>query len=342
MKFHNDTLAHARVSASINQMKFNEKFFSNETNLTQKIQTLIIGRLLVIFLLLVASWLYNGNGNLKFSIDNFPQYLFLIFLISVGLTIVYFFVLRMNKNFEWQIRTQFFLDTLLVTWLVWRTGDLTSPFIMLYIVAIGISSVFLSALETLLLAALSVFLFTLLSIAVASGAVRSFGITPETSKVVQIIAFNVVAFLVVGLLAARLADRRASGEKLKETTKTLANLRVLHERIVESIRSGLITTDLEGNIYTFNATAAEITGFTAEEMRGEPIAKLFGDINLSLEHALHTTETGEQPARFETDIITPEDALVRVGYSISPLFSETGETTGLIITFQDLTEIRAA
>ena len=321
-------------------MKFNEKFFSNETNLTQKIQTLIIGRLLVIFLLLIASWLYNGNGNLKFSIDNFPQYLFLMFVMSVGLTIIYFFVLRFNKNFAWQIRTQFFLDALLITWLVWRTGDLTSPFIMLYILAIAISSVFLSALETLWLAAFCVFLFTLLSIAVASGLIRSFGITPEASKVVQIIAFNIVAFLVVGLLAARLADRRASGETLKETTKTLANLRVLHERIVESIRSGLITTDLEGIIYTFNATAAEITGRTADEMRGEPIFALFGNINLSLTNALEITETGEQPHRFETDILTPEDFVVRVGYSVTPLISEMGEATGLIVTFQDLTEIR--
>jgi two-component system sensor histidine kinase PilS (NtrC family) len=40
-------------------------------------------------------------------------------------------------------------------------------------------------------------------------------------------------------------------------------------------------------------------------------------------------------------LMTPEGFAVRVGYGISPLFSETGETTGLIITFQDLTEIRS-
>lgn len=324
-------------------MKFNRKFFSSETNLAQKIQTLIIGRLLVIFLLLVASWLYNSGGNLRFTIENFmqSQYLFIVFIISVGLTIVYFFVLRLSENYNWQIRIQFFLDILLVTWLVWRTGDLTSPFIMLYIVAIGVSSIFLSALETLLISALSVFLFTLLSIAVVSGMIRSFGVTPETSKIVPIIAFNVVAFLVVGLLAARLAERRASGEKLKETTKTLVNLKILHERIVESIRSGLITTDLGGKIYTFNATAAEITGLTAEKMIGKPISEIFGDINLSLEHALEINETGEHPERFETDIITPDDKFVRVGYGVAPLLDESGKVTGLIVTFQDLTEIRS-
>lgn len=329
------------VFRSFVPMKFNEKLFSNETNLTQKIQTLIIGRLLVIFLLLVASWFYNSGGNLKLSFDNFPQGLFLVFLISVGLTIVYFFILRLNKNFAWQVKIQFLLDILLITWLVWRTGDLTSPFIMLYIVSISIASIFLTGRETILMASLCVFAFTVLSVAVALSLIRSYGITPEASKSIQIIGFNDVALLVVGLLAARLSERHASGEKLKETAKTLANLRVLHERIVESIRSGLITTDLEGNIYTFNATAAEITGYTADEMHGKSVYGLFGDIKLPIKDALEATETGDQPPRFETDVITPEDFAVRVGYGVSPLYSEDGETTGLIITFQDLTEIRS-
>src|SRR5687767_11335716 len=86
----------------------------------QRIQTLIIGRLLVIFLLLVTSWLWF-SGTFRLSFDNFPQGvlfgLFLIFVISVGLTIVYFFLLRLSKNLVWQIRVQFVLDALLITWL---------------------------------------------------------------------------------------------------------------------------------------------------------------------------------------------------------------------------------
>jgi len=321
-------------------MKFNENFFSFDNNQTQRIQTLIIGRLLAIFLLLVASWIWN-SGRLRLSFENFPRGFFFVFMIAVGLTIVYFFVLRVSVNFAWQVRTQFFLDALLVTWLVWRTGDLTSPYITLYIVAIAVSSVFLSATETLLMAAVCVFLFTSLSVLTASSIIDSSGATIEMSRAIQIIAFHIVAFLIVGLLASRLSDRRASGEQLKETTQTLANLRVLHERIIESIRSGLITTDLDGTIYTFNQTAAEITGHKAERMRGKPIFALFGNIQLPVADALDTLDTGEQPPRFETDILTPENFVVRVGYGISPLFSETGATTGLIITFQDLTEIRS-
>jgi len=101
-----------------------EKYSSANTKLTQKSQTLIIGRLLIIFLVLVVSWIWN-NGRLKLSFEDFPRDLFLVFLISVGLTIVYFFILRLSKNYAWRIRTQFFLDALLIIWLIWRTGDVT-------------------------------------------------------------------------------------------------------------------------------------------------------------------------------------------------------------------------
>src|SRR5690348_536064 len=93
------------------------------SKITQRVLTLIIGRLMVIFLLLVLSWFWQ-SGHLKLSFDTFPQGLFLVFLISVGLTIVYFFLLRLSRHLAWQVRVQFILDALLITWLVWRTGDL--------------------------------------------------------------------------------------------------------------------------------------------------------------------------------------------------------------------------
>ena len=305
-----------------------------------KIQTLIIGRLMATFLLLVASWFWN-SGHLKLSFENFPRGLFFVFLVSVGLTIVYFFVQRLNKNYKWQIRVQFFLDALLITWLVWRTGDVTSPYVTLYIVLISVAGFFLGSLGTLLTAVLSVFLFTALSVSVTLRLIESSGTPPETAKAIQIIGFHVVAFLVVGLLAARLSERHASGEQLKEATKTLANLRALHERIIQSIRSGLITTDLDGNIYIFNTAAEEITGYTAEEMRGKSIYSLFGNFKDSTSFLLDEAQEGDKQQRFETDLITPEGFAVHVGYSVSPLYSESGETSGLIVTFQDLTEIRS-
>ena len=306
----------------------------------QSVQTLVVGRLIVIFLLLVTSWLwYRGSVDLSFR--EFPGGPFPIFVVSVGLTAVYFVLLRLSRNLMLQVRVQFLIDSLLVTWLVWRTGDLTSPYITLYIVLIAISSIYLKPGSTFRMALLCVLLFISLAGLTGFSVIRRFGDPQDLSRIIQIVSFHTVAFLVVGLLASRLSERRYSGVQLEEATKTIANLRVLHERIVESIRSGLITSDLEGNIYSFNTAASEITGYSADEMQGRSIYSLFGDIKQSIDLSLGSVETGEPTPRFEADLITPEGFAVRIGYSISQLYSEDNTASGLIITFQDLTEIRS-
>jgi two-component system sensor histidine kinase PilS (NtrC family) len=125
------------------------------------------------------------------------------------------------------------------------------------------------------------------------------------------------------------------------TTQTLADLRALHERIVESIRSGLITTDLQGRIYTFNLAAEEITGYKSEEVIGKHISTLFGEIGTQIQESLNAAEEGELSPRFEAVCVTPDELHLRLGFSISPLFAEGGETKGLIIAFQDMTDVRA-
>lgn len=324
-----------------NLLSLDEKTPTANAGKMQSIQTLIIGRLMVIFVLLVTIWIWN-SGRLQLSWEQSPQGLFLVFLISVGLTIIYFFLLRLiDRRYSLQVKIQFLLDSLLVTWLVWRTGDMTSPYISLYIVLIGVSSFFLRPLWTLFMAVVSIGMLTALVMLAANGIIDSASPEQPAAKVVQIVSFHIIAFLVVGLLAARLSDRRSSGEELKETAETLASLRVLHERIIESIRSGLITTDLEGTIYTFNSAATEITGYRAEEVRGKSVFSIFGNIQEPIRLSLDAVSEGEQAPRFEADLQTPDGFAVRIGYGVSQLYSQSNEATGLIITFQDLTEIRS-
>ncbi len=321
-------------------ISLDEKADSTNSLQIQRIQTLIIGRLMIIFLLLVATWIWY-SGAIKLSFESFPQGLFLVFLISVGLTIVYFFLLRLNKNLSLQVKIQFLFDAILITWLIWRTGDLSSPYITLYIVLISVASLFLKPVTTLLTAAACASMFIALAVLSVTGVIESSGRAADVGKAIQIVSFHVVALLVVGILASRLSDGRSSGRELQETAKSLASLRVLHERIVESIRSGLITTDLEGVIYSFNAAAAEITGFHPEEMKEKSIFDLFGEIREPIDLSLEAAASGEQLPRFEADLTTPDGFAIRIGFSVSHLLSEAHEATGLIITFQDLTEIRS-
>jgi two-component system, NtrC family, sensor histidine kinase PilS len=320
---------------------FNLDEKNSDANLANRILTLIVGRLFAIFLLLVAAWVWNA-GFAKLSFDDFPRGLLLVFVASVGLTVFYFVLLRFSKNLTAQLRLQFLFDAILITWLVWRTGDVNSPYITLYTVLICVASLFLGLRGTLIATVLCVALFTFLTISTTNSLLVSYStVSLDMSKAIQLVGFHDIAMLVVGFLAAKLAERRGSTVILEETTKDLANLRALHERIVESIRSGLVTTDLDGKIYTFNATAEEITGYKFAEVKGWTIYDFLGDVKQPISTSLEAAEKGEQPPRFEIDFLTPETFAVRLGYGISPLFDEDGETTGLIITFQDLTEIRS-
>ena len=146
----------------------------------------------------------------------------------------------------------------------------------------------------------------------------------------------------VGLLSARLAEQQSGSDvRLRAATQSLANLRALHERIVESIRSGVVTTDLEGRIFTFNAAAEEITGYDEKDVRGQGASVFFGELTDHITNLIHASDKRVTSPRFEADCLTAEGMRLRLGFSISPLSSESGETTGMVITFQDLTHIRA-
>lgn len=113
------------------------RFFAN-TKSVQKIQTLIIGRLFVVFLLFAVKWMWN-SGYTNFSFDAYPRGIFPVWLITIGLTAIYFLASRLITNYAWQVRIQLFLDAFLITRLIWRSGDITSPFIYFRTYAVGMS-----------------------------------------------------------------------------------------------------------------------------------------------------------------------------------------------------------
>ncbi|OLE51238.1 MAG: hypothetical protein AUG51_23685 [Acidobacteria bacterium 13_1_20CM_3_53_8] len=305
-----------------------------------KLWWLIVGRAAVSVLLLVASALWTGEWS-----KTAGRGALYIFATVVALTILYALALRFLSRLLLQAGIQLFADIMLVTWLVWITSDVYSPNKALYIIIISVASILLGPRGALLTALGCVIAFTALTLSATFGLVPHYGIAPfeiSTVKSIQAIGFDDVAFLVVGLLAARLAERQSRSDvQLIAATQSLANLRALHERIVESIRSGVVTTDLQGRIYTFNAAAEEITGYRAEDVRGQEASIFFGELKEHTEESLRAAEAGEASPRFEADCLTSDGLRLRLGFTIFPLSLESGETTGFVITFQDLTQVRS-
>jgi two-component system sensor histidine kinase PilS (NtrC family) len=309
-------------------------------SLGQKLWWLILGRVAVAAFLFCARALWVHGSNAQGWAEMLPP----LFLVC-GLTFLYALARAFSKALIFQARLQFVIDILLVTWLVWTTDVIHSPYIAIYIVVIAISSLFLSPRDAIVISVGCAVAFTASALAVLGGVnhppAREL-LDSGRAQTFQSIGLFDVAFLVVGLLSARLAERQSRSEvHLKAATQSLATLRALHERIVESIRSGLVTTDLQGRIYSFNAAAEEITGYDEADVRGQDASIFFGDIKEIVADSMGMARTSEASPRFEADCLTADGLRLRLGFSASPLFAETGETTGTVITFQDLTHIRA-
>ena len=306
-----------------------------------KLGWLIAGRLAVALLLSVVGTLWTGAGAAPQSIN---KSLGLLTIVAC-LTIFYSLIFRLSKNILFQARFQLTVDLLLVTWLVWNSSVIQSPYLALYIVIIAISSLFLGPREAVVTSVGCAVAFTACALQITGLAGQSDPtklVSGSLSQTIQWVGLFDVAFLVVGLLSARLAERQSRSDvRLMAATQSLANLRALHERIVASIRSGLVTTDLDGRIFTFNAAAQEITGYREQTIRGKDASILFGEMKEHIAETLRAREPGERSPRFETNCLTSEGVRLRLGYSISPLSSESGQTTGMVITFQDLTHVRS-
>ena len=96
-----------------------------------------------------------------------------------------------------------------------------------------------------------------------------------------------IAFLVVGLLSARLAERQSRTDvRLRAANQSLATLRALHERIVASIRRDC-HPDLQGRIYTFTPRRRN-TGYQ-EAMCGDRSSIFFGELKYIIAESLDDT-----------------------------------------------------
>jgi two-component system sensor histidine kinase PilS (NtrC family) len=302
---------------------------------------LIIGRgaAVIVLVLIGLAWKSSALGR---GVVTSLSAVTPIILTAAGLTIVYCAARLLWKNYLAQARIQFLADILLVTWLVWMTGNVSSPYAALYIVIISIASLFVGPRGTMITSIGSAAAFNACVLVAVNQMGAGHATGESLANAIQAVGLSDLSFLVVGLLAAKLADRQTRSDvQLAATARTLADLRALHQRIVESIRSGVVTTDLQGHIYTFNAAAEEITGYKVSDVRGHDASIFFGDMTRQIADSMNAAATGKVSPRFQADCLTPNGLALRLGFSIAPLSGESGEISGMVITFQDLTDIRA-
>jgi two-component system sensor histidine kinase PilS (NtrC family) len=149
-----------------------------------------------------------------------------------------------------------------------------------------------------------------------------------------------MAFAVVAVLVNHLGEElRIKGKELKQKQLDYRRLEAFHQNIVQSLDSGLITTDPNGKVSFLNRTAYRILGIT-EEYRS-PSRDL--DALLSPLVEILTEErvtSNSQVSREEIAFCRPDGKTIQLGISRSPLREMHSDVVGSILIFQDITRIK--
>ncbi|MFN0119602.1 MAG: two-component system sensor histidine kinase NtrB [Blastocatellia bacterium] len=313
----------------------------SEETLKNKLGRLILVRMTAMLLLLVSllaiDHLWPAPGNLMSRLR-------LIIFATFGLTLLYALLAHYWKAHTIQAWMQVTGDVLLVTGLVFQTRMMESPFTALYLVVIFIASSLLSRPGAFVLTGFTCLLYGAMNYAAFqhwwpfTGGNAMDGVAAHTLGAA--VGFNFFAFFAVAFLGSQLHERLSrTDENLAQVNRNLDDLRAFSERVIASISSGLMTLDLTHHIISFNRAAEEITGYTAQEVVGQPLRMLIPDaIELFQSHG-HDAHHASHLSRLTVGCRTKSGKVIEIGLSASPMTSTTGEVTGFVLPFQDLTEV---
>ena len=270
----------------------------------------------------------------QFSPSPLPMRLFIsTILFWYSLSLFYVLLLSLWQEHRLQASLQVLTDLILVSLVIHETGGWDSSLNFLYPLVIIVASVLLPRVWAHLVAALAFILYGTVLELNYYGVIPSYCTTHPGLKTLQAIIFvNLFAFLAVAYLAGLLtAKLRQVGVQLKHTSGALESLQALHENIIHSISSGLITTGLDGRITLVNGAAQHLLERTPAELLGAPVNQLFLD-------ALPTVESPQAHGEVRFDARTKFRKTVRVRVATLTV-PERGEL-GYVYVLDDLTEIR--
>ncbi len=309
--------------------------------LSSSLRWLIGIRLVVITSVVLPFFLYQVTAP-----ETSPTFDFLYLLSGLvyAVSLVYIALLRwFERRAEIHAQIQFIGDLLMITGLVYYFGGLSSPFSIFYFVVVIAAATLLRRRTALAIAALAWVLYAGLVVALTyhlldlpdGSTAEGIGFLP----LVYDLGAHLLGFLSVALLSSHLAQDVARAESaLRRKGEQVADLEVFNRDVIESIPSGLITTDLEGRVTSANRAAEEILGFEAQALGGNPIYDT-GFLTRAQWDGLVSSDSTSQRTRRE--LVYKRGEVSRfIGYALSRLTNAEGTPSGHIMIFQDLTDWR--
>jgi two-component system sensor histidine kinase PilS (NtrC family) len=317
-------------------------------DLLKKSKRLMFIRLLFATFLLIATTVIQARAYLSFSRTTILS-LYILTAIIYFVSVCYALVFKRLKDLRLFAYVQLLLDVICVTALIFVTGGIESTLSFLYILTIINTAIMLYRRGAMLIASVSSILYGSLLDLQYFGIIQP--LSPRTPALFSYTAgyyfytviMNIAAFYIVAFLSSYLAEElRRSSVKLKAKQYDLDQLELLNRNIVQSINTGLITLDNQTRVTYVNRAAESICGWSHLEMEGREIGEIFPEMVPFLRPmgGPRPDFRPAKPERNEFRFKRQDGATLHLGFSQSILKDPHGREFGLIVIFQDLTELR--
>jgi two-component system sensor histidine kinase PilS (NtrC family) len=311
-------------------------------NVRSRLFTLIAARVVVSTVLLGSAILIQLNSPGAFPVNPF----FFLIGLTYGLSICYLATMRWAVDRPWMVDFQFAADAFVVSAFIHLTGGITSYFSSLYLLPIIAASTIRFGRGALQVATLSAILYLALVSAqyVAPDALAG---VIESARQMELptvrfaqytVGINVFGFVAVAWLSGSLAESlRSADAQLEDASNQIEDLRAFNEYVIDSLLSGLVSTDADGRVLTFNRAASSITGLPRQQAIGNDVRDV-----LQLSETVRQRLRALPDARsIRADIAYQigDGRMIDIGLTATNLAFPDGRT-GYLITFQDVTTVK--
>jgi two-component system sensor histidine kinase PilS (NtrC family) len=294
---------------------------------------------------LLLGWaiLIQRNQPGTFPVEPF----FFLIGLTYGLSVASLATLRYADRYPWLADAQLGADAILVSGFIQLTGGITSYFSSLYALPIIAASTIRFKRGALQVAALSAILYLALVSAQYLGVFPYEADSPLAALTVNLptqefaqytVAINLFGLVAVAVLSGSLAEGlRRAGARLEHASHEIKDLRAFNEHIIDSLLSGLVTTDVECRIVTFNRAASTITGLPSDQVIGRDALEA-----LQLPHSFRArlaTLNETRSSRVDTEYRASDGSVIDMGLTATTVAFPKGRT-GYLFTFQDVTDVK--
>src|SRR6185437_7236485 len=175
----------------------------------------------------------------------------------------------------------------------------------------------------------------------------------DMDDAVQLGLYCAAALCIGGIASALRASREraqaltrevlAREAGLERTRTELAAERDRFQITLQSIADAVIATDAQGNVTFANDCAAALTGWSAAEAIGKPLARIFRTLDEQTRKSTGVAlEGGQEDATAGMMLIARDGAERAVESKVSAIRGRSGAPGGFVLVFRDTTQARRA